>query len=412
MNAEKQFTIHDAPAVLTIHLKRFTPLGRKLQHPVRYDDRLNLQSFMSEGQHGPTYSLYGVISHVGGGPNSGHYFAHVRGSDGHWYEMNDDSVERARRPDPLNMKSAYILFYIRDKGAALEAALMNSGLLGGTPTPKKRKDISDDERSDVRKDAQKESGRPFIGPVIPAQLRRSPVDPQAEKLKQKIEAAERDKRVKDTKTQNGVHRADSRSLKPLVDYEDNEDEETGERVDRLEVDMNGSRKGDSRGNAAPSLLPPTSSPTPASASSLKKTLNGDSSSPARPPPTTPLVVTSPAEEVIPPSTFYGSSSKRKSPDGGDVEMEVLRPKKERSMPLASASRSSTISDSRRPFGRMSMGTPFGKSRIGDNLHAERDRDRDNYREKEKEREQDEHRELFRPRKMHKKHFGSRPKFSI
>lgn len=48
--AAKQFTIHDAPQVLTIHLKRFTPLGRKMNHPVRYDEHISLTKYMSAGQ--------------------------------------------------------------------------------------------------------------------------------------------------------------------------------------------------------------------------------------------------------------------------------------------------------------------------------------------------------------------------
>ncbi|EPQ59110.1 cysteine proteinase, partial [Gloeophyllum trabeum ATCC 11539] len=113
--AAKRFTIHDAPLVLTVHLKRFTPMGRKIGHPLRYDERLSLQPYMSDGQYGPTYSLYGIISHAGGGPNSGHYYAHVKGSNGRWYEMNDESVTPVHSA-PTNMKNAYILFYMRDKG--------------------------------------------------------------------------------------------------------------------------------------------------------------------------------------------------------------------------------------------------------------------------------------------------------
>lgn len=48
--AEKQFTIHEAPAVLTVHLKRFTPLGRKLTQPISYPEQLSLKGYMSEGQ--------------------------------------------------------------------------------------------------------------------------------------------------------------------------------------------------------------------------------------------------------------------------------------------------------------------------------------------------------------------------
>lgn len=50
VNAEKQFTVHDAPMCLTVHLKRFTPLGRKLGHLVDYGHSLDLQPAMSEGQ--------------------------------------------------------------------------------------------------------------------------------------------------------------------------------------------------------------------------------------------------------------------------------------------------------------------------------------------------------------------------
>ena len=113
MNADKQFTVQQAPLVLTIHLKRFSPMGRKIGHPVRYDEQISLQPCMSEGEFGPTYSLYGVISHAGGGPNSGHYYAHVKAANGQWFEMNDDSVMR-HGSAPTSMKNAYILFYIRE----------------------------------------------------------------------------------------------------------------------------------------------------------------------------------------------------------------------------------------------------------------------------------------------------------
>jgi len=70
--------------VLTVHLKRFSPLGRKIGHHVDYDEHLSMQPYMSEDQFGPTYSLYGVICHAGGGPNSGHYYAFVKGGGDLW----------------------------------------------------------------------------------------------------------------------------------------------------------------------------------------------------------------------------------------------------------------------------------------------------------------------------------------
>ena len=50
VNADKQFTVHEAPICLTVHLKRFTPLGRKIGHTVEYGHTLDLQHAMSEGQ--------------------------------------------------------------------------------------------------------------------------------------------------------------------------------------------------------------------------------------------------------------------------------------------------------------------------------------------------------------------------
>lgn len=197
--AEKRFTVHDAPAVLTIHLKRFSPLGRKIGHHVHYDERLMLQPAMSEGQHGPSYSLYGIICHAGGGPNSGHYFAHVKAANGRWYEMNDDMVS-SHHGAPVGMKSAYILFYMRDRGQSLEGAISRSSQVDGSAKSsiiggmKKRKNLDlDDEDIGVKADP------PFIGPLLPSPMPNNvgdkqsttttpASDPQAVNLKKKIAA--------------------------------------------------------------------------------------------------------------------------------------------------------------------------------------------------------------------------------
>ena len=247
---------------LTIHLKRFSPLGRKIGHPVRYDDRLSLAHVMSEGQYGPSYSLYGVISHAGSGPNSGHYYAHVKASNGHWYEMNDDSVTRHATP-PTNLKNAYILFYMRERGQALQAAV-TSGSQWQPVTPndvknkiKKRK-ISD---ADVDADAGEKRNRPFIGPILPSSTAPKPVssvlparDPQADILKKKIEAASKPTLPKP-----------SNALLSLSQYDEDDDtEDIGEPVE-------------------------ASSPTPKDALPI------------------PLTSITPSIPSIPPTKFYGSS---------------------------------------------------------------------------------------------------------
>ena len=185
--AEKHFTIHDAPTVLTVHLKRFSPLGRKLTHPIAYSECLSLQDAMSEGQYGPTYSLYGVICHAGSGPNSGHYYAIIKDPRGRWMEMNDESVVGTRAP--VDRKNAYMLYYIRDKGQALEMAVngaAQSNNKNGVVLGMKRRKASDEGDS---VDMGIKTSRPFIGPSPTIHnTNYSRTDPQADAVKKKIAA--------------------------------------------------------------------------------------------------------------------------------------------------------------------------------------------------------------------------------
>ncbi|KAG9018193.1 hypothetical protein FRB90_011891 [Tulasnella sp. 427] len=113
VDAEKQFTIEAAPQVLTVHLKRFTGTGRKIGRPIGYPTSLDLSPYVSEGVEPMMYSLYGIIAHSGSGPHSGHYFAHIKSPNDRWHEMNDEDVSPGTVSPPLNMREAYILFYIQ-----------------------------------------------------------------------------------------------------------------------------------------------------------------------------------------------------------------------------------------------------------------------------------------------------------
>ncbi|TFK43749.1 hypothetical protein BDQ12DRAFT_675495 [Crucibulum laeve] len=203
--AEKRFTIQEAPVVLTVHLKRFSPLGRKIGHHVDYEGHLSLQPYMSDGQYGPSYSLYGVICHAGSGPNSGHYYAFIKSKEGRWWEMNDESVTPASGA-PTSKKNAYMLFYIRNKGEGLESAVKSASL----QTPfgqqkdslisgmKKRRERDND--GDEAEDKGERVSQPFIGPLLPSPTinestpdmkrpRLDLIDPQAVRIKSKIDAA-------------------------------------------------------------------------------------------------------------------------------------------------------------------------------------------------------------------------------
>jgi len=184
---------------------------------------------MSESTYGPTYSLYAIISHAGGGPNSGHYYAHIKDGTGHWHEMNDEAVTRHYN-SPLSMKNAYVLFYVRDKGQALESAISLPARQpqervipknGVVANMKKRKIIeSEDENEDTGVAAPPST--PFIGPRLPSPSVTTSPTSESNK-KQKLESADRQAQVLKQKIQAVTGGS---ALQSLAQYgEDDEDED-------------------------------------------------------------------------------------------------------------------------------------------------------------------------------------------
>lgn len=117
VQAVKQLTIHKAPYVLAIHLKRFYPHDPniKIKKKVRFDSALNLKPFVSGSSDGDVkYSLYGVLVHSGFSTHSGHYYCYVRTSNNMWYTLDDTRVSHVGEQEVLNQQ-AYMLFYVRDK---------------------------------------------------------------------------------------------------------------------------------------------------------------------------------------------------------------------------------------------------------------------------------------------------------
>ncbi|NXW25617.1 UBP42 hydrolase, partial [Circaetus pectoralis] len=112
--ASKTFTIHRAPKVLTVCLKRFEDFtGGKINKVVKYSTCLDLRPYMSQTAGEPLlYSLYAVLVHSGNSCHSGHYFCYTKASNGLWYEMNDSSVDRCDINTVLQQQ-AYLLFYVR-----------------------------------------------------------------------------------------------------------------------------------------------------------------------------------------------------------------------------------------------------------------------------------------------------------
>ncbi|EFA75503.1 peptidase C19 family protein [Heterostelium album PN500] len=97
VKASKRMTIHVAPPVLTVQLKRFSFLGfhgGKISKPVQFDPVLNLTPYMTTSTNDVVYDLYGVLVHAGSSTNSGHYYCYTKSSSGVWHGLNDESVSQ------------------------------------------------------------------------------------------------------------------------------------------------------------------------------------------------------------------------------------------------------------------------------------------------------------------------------
>ncbi|KAI1230253.1 Ubiquitin carboxyl-terminal hydrolase 42, partial [Lamprotornis superbus] len=110
--ASKRFTVHCAPKVLTVCLKRFDCFtGGKISKVVEYPEYLDLRPYMSQAEGEPLhYSLYVVLVHSGVSCHGGHYFCCTKASNGLWYQMDDESVE-LHCLDTALRQQAYLLFY-------------------------------------------------------------------------------------------------------------------------------------------------------------------------------------------------------------------------------------------------------------------------------------------------------------
>ena len=128
VRATKQLTVFRPPLSLCIQLKRFTfggsPFGfmggrggKKISKPIDFPETLRLP--LSDGR-SCSYSLTGIVIHVGGSAHSGHYTACVKrpgsaNGDGSWFHMDDSFVQGVSQRSVLKQNDAYLLFYCRQE---------------------------------------------------------------------------------------------------------------------------------------------------------------------------------------------------------------------------------------------------------------------------------------------------------
>ena len=114
MNAEKRYYIKDFPNNIVIHFKRFDMYARKVSKPVTYPSLINFSEFAFpedklNKQESYNYELYGVVVHIGGTLNGGHYIAYCKSPDNNWYLCDDSRVANASNSGIS--QGAYMLFY-------------------------------------------------------------------------------------------------------------------------------------------------------------------------------------------------------------------------------------------------------------------------------------------------------------
>ncbi|RZC65998.1 hypothetical protein C5167_009686 [Papaver somniferum] len=131
VSARKQMSILQSPNILAIQLKRFEGIfGGKIDRKIAFEEGLVLSNYMcreSQDPH-PEYNLFGTIVHAGYSPDSGHYYAYVKGkmlssvglsnlihsqnAADRWYCCNDSHVSPSTVEEVLSEK-VYILFFSR-----------------------------------------------------------------------------------------------------------------------------------------------------------------------------------------------------------------------------------------------------------------------------------------------------------
>ncbi|KAK4795832.1 hypothetical protein SAY86_028158 [Trapa natans] len=116
VRARKQLTVHEAPNILTIVLKRFQE-GRygKINKCITFPEMLDMIPYMTGTEDmPPLYVLYAVVVHLDtlNASFSGHYVCYVRDLRGSWYRIDDTEVQSVPASQVMS-EGAYILFYMR-----------------------------------------------------------------------------------------------------------------------------------------------------------------------------------------------------------------------------------------------------------------------------------------------------------
>ncbi|KAL6603727.1 hypothetical protein ACP70R_044088 [Stipagrostis hirtigluma subsp. patula] len=115
VKARKHLSVHQAPNILTITLKRFQS-GRfgKLNKRVTFPMELDLTPYMSSADGSDLYDLYAVVVHLDmlNASFFGHYICYIKSFQGRWYKIDDCKVMVVDEEE-VHAQGAYMLLYSR-----------------------------------------------------------------------------------------------------------------------------------------------------------------------------------------------------------------------------------------------------------------------------------------------------------
>lgn len=137
--AERMVGIKDLPNTLLLHIKRFKyseeeQANIKLFNNINYPLHLEMSSTFGSANTN-NYSLSGLVVHLGGGPQHGHYVALCKTPKYGWLLFDDEMVETVDEKDVLNfaggtesMSTAYMLMYTKDPSDGTMPEMQGPGL--------------------------------------------------------------------------------------------------------------------------------------------------------------------------------------------------------------------------------------------------------------------------------------------
>ncbi|SMN20608.1 similar to Saccharomyces cerevisiae YER098W UBP9 Ubiquitin carboxyl-terminal hydrolase, ubiquitin-specific protease that cleaves ubiquitin-protein fusions [Maudiozyma saulgeensis] len=123
--AERVVGLKSLPSTLLLHLKRFKyseaeNANIKLFNNIYYPSTLHVKTTFDETQ-SKNYKMTGLVVHMGGGPQHGHYVALCKTEKYGWLLFDDETIETVSDEDVLkysgdngSMSTAYLLMYTED----------------------------------------------------------------------------------------------------------------------------------------------------------------------------------------------------------------------------------------------------------------------------------------------------------